>query len=65
MEDHITYYILYIQDETTQHKPTQQERVFGTKSPNAKTWSAQNHPDSVHSKPGSANAYYYQFSAEH
>ena len=39
-------YTLYIQDETTQHEPTQRERVFSTKPPSAKTWSAQNHPDS-------------------
>ena len=51
MEDHIFYYILYIQDETTQREPTQQEWVLGTKSPNAKTWSVGNHPDSVHFKP--------------
>ena len=48
MEDHITLlpYILYIQGETTQREPTQRERVYGTKPPISKTWSAWNHPDS-------------------
>ena len=36
MEDHITYYTLYIHGDTTQQEPTQRERVFSTKSPSAK-----------------------------
>ena len=44
---HFIYNILNIQGETTQREPTQGERVFGTKPPSAKTWSARNHLDSL------------------
>ena len=40
--------IWYTQDENTQGDTIQRERVYGTKPPSAKTWSAQNHPDSFY-----------------